>query len=120
MKNKSADQNKATKATALKYDGKNAPTVVAKGSGGLAEKIIAVAKEHNIHIHNDPILLEVLSRLELGDEIPKQLYLAVAKIIAFAYFLQGKHPQNQEHQQYTSQTNSNLLSEFDNDDEQPN
>ena len=43
---------------------------------------------------DDPMLLEVLSRLELGDEVPKQLYLAVAKIIAFAYYLQGKHPDN--------------------------
>lgn len=79
-------------AAALKYDGENAPTLVAKGCGKLAEKIIETAKEHNVHVHNDPILLAVLSRLELGDEIPRPLYLAVAKVIAFAYYLQGKHP----------------------------
>ncbi len=83
------------KATALKYDGENAPTVVAKGTGKLADEMIALAEAHDIHIHKDPLLLEVLSNLQLGDEIPEQLYLAVAKIIAFAYFLQGKHPDNQ-------------------------
>ena len=86
------DKNKHTKAAALQYDGENAPKITAKGSGELAKQIIAAAKEHNVHIHNDPILLAVLSKLELGDEIPRELYLAVAKIIAFAYFLQGKHP----------------------------
>ncbi len=84
-------------ATALKYDGKNTPQLVAKGEGKLAEEIIEVAKQHNIHIHQDPMLLEVLSKLELGDEIPEQLYLAVAKIIAFAYFIQGKHPDYSRH-----------------------
>ena len=88
------NSKKNSKAAALHYDGKNSPKVVAKGSGLLAEKIIMSAEEHNIHIHKDPILLEVLSKLELGDEIPEQLYLTVAKIIAFAYFLQGKHPDN--------------------------
>ena len=82
------------KAAALKYDGENAPVMVAKGSGELAKQIIEEAKANDVHIHNDPTLIEVLSRLELGDEIPENLYLAVAKIIAFAYFLQGKHPEN--------------------------
>lgn len=90
-------------AAALKYDGKNAPTLVAKGTGALAKQIIEKAIENDVHVHNDPVLLEVLSRLELGEEIPEQLYLAVAKIIAFAYFLQGKHPdyqsQNTNHAQ---------------------
>ena len=110
---------KNTKATALKYDGENAPKVVAKGCGKVAEEIIAVAEEHNIHIHNDPILLEVLSRLELGDEIPKQLYLAVAKIIAFAYFLQGKHPKNCTSQQQAKDLSQNSLSPPENDDNFP-
>jgi len=106
MKDKSP---KETKATALKYDGENAPKVVAKGQGKVAKDIIAVAEEHNIHIHNDPILHEVLSRLELGDEIPKQLYLAVAKIIAFAYFLQGKHPQNHNNKTQDNSSSKKLL-----------
>ena len=95
------------RATALKYDGENAPKVVAKGSGKVADEMIALAEAHNIHIHKDPLLLEVLSNLKLGDEIPEQLYLAVAKIIAFAYFLQGKHPEN-VNQQGSSRTEVDL------------
>jgi len=81
-----------TKAAALKYDGVNTPKVVAKGEGSVAEEIIKIAQQNQVHIHYDPLLLEVLSRLELNEEIPETLYLAVAKIIAFAYFLQGKCP----------------------------
>ena len=83
-------------AAALKYDGKEAPTLVAKGYGETARQIIDLAAENNIHIHQDPMLLEVLSHLDLGQEIPRELYLAVAKIIAFAYFLQGKHPHGKQ------------------------
>lgn len=90
----SSDKPSQSKAAALSYDGENAPTIVAKGTDAVAREIIAIAEKHQVHIHNDPILIEVLSRLELGDEIPKELYLAVAKIIAFAYYLQGKHPDN--------------------------
>lgn len=86
------------KAAALKYDGVNAPRLVAKGDGPLAEQIVALAEENEVHVHYDPLLLDVLSRLELGDEIPETLYLAVAKIIAFAYFLQGKHPDSKPSQ----------------------
>jgi flagellar biosynthesis protein len=96
-------KHKSKSAAALKYDGINAPTLIAKGQADIAEKIIAEAKAHNIHIHQDPVLLSVLSQLDLGQEIPHQLYLAVAKIIAFAYFLQGKHPDyNTNNESYTT------------------
>lgn len=78
------------KAVALRYEGKGAPRLVAKGSGEVAKRILAVAEEHGIPLHADPQLLVLLSRLELGEEIPENLYLAVAQIIAFAYFLSGK------------------------------
>ncbi len=87
------DNEKINKATALHYDGENAPKVVAKGAGSLAEEIIRIAEEHDVFVHEDPILVDVLQQLELGDEIPEQLYLAVAKIIAFAYGLQDKVPE---------------------------
>ena len=87
-------ENPVSKAAALKYDGVNTPKLVAKGTGKLAQEIVSVAKQNDVHVHYDPLLLEVLSHLELGDEIPEELYLAVAKVIAFAYFLQGKHPTN--------------------------
>jgi len=99
MKKHFSDNNKhktiprvKTKAAALKYDGVNTPKVIAKGEGDVAEEIIKIAQQNEVHIHYDPLLLEVLSRLELNEEIPETLYLAVAKIIAFAYYLQGKCP----------------------------
>ncbi|WMS88159.1 EscU/YscU/HrcU family type III secretion system export apparatus switch protein [Pleionea litopenaei] len=96
MKNKSlvthSRPTKTKRAAALKYDGKQAPKITAKGSGATAENILAIAAEHNVFIHEDPLLIEVLAQLELGEEIPEQLYLAVAQIIAFAYLLQDKTP----------------------------
>lgn len=76
-------------AVALRYDmeGGGAPHVTAKGRGLIAEQILAIAKEHDVHIHHSPELLEVLIRLELGDEIPESLYRAIAEIIAFTYQL---------------------------------
>lgn len=73
------------KAIALKYDFDTAPKITAKGSGALAEKIMEVAKENNVMLHQSPELVEMLSTLELGEEIPEPLYLAVAEIIAFAH-----------------------------------
>ncbi|MBV1951075.1 MAG: EscU/YscU/HrcU family type III secretion system export apparatus switch protein [Cycloclasticus sp.] len=83
-------------AVALKYDGKNTPTVTAKGKGGLAEEIINLAKENNIPLDSNPELVKVLSSIPLGDEIPDVLYLAVAEVIAFAYFLSDKAPEGYE------------------------
>lgn len=86
------------KAVGLKYDGTNTPKIIAKGEGVVAEEIVSLAQQHDVHIHYDPLLLEVLAHLELDDEIPEVLYLSVAKIIAFAYFLQGKHPNKKNSQ----------------------
>lgn len=80
------------KAVALFYDGETAPRLTAKGNHDIAEKILAIAAEHNIPIREEPDLVNVLSRIKLGDEVPKELYLAVAEIIAFAYMLKGKMP----------------------------
>ncbi len=79
-------------AVALHYDGTKAPRVTAKGSGAVADQIIELAKEHHIPLHTDPALVKVLSNVPLGDEIPRELYLAVAEVIAFAYLLSGKQP----------------------------
>jgi len=75
---------------ALKYDGENAPHVVAKGTGLLAERIMELAAENDVPLYEDPDLVLLLSKLELGDEIPTTLYVAVAEVIAFAYQLSGK------------------------------
>jgi flagellar biosynthesis protein len=79
-------------AVALAYDGKNAPQIVAKGHGELAQDIIAAAKEHGVLVHEDEDLVKVLQRIELGTDIPKELYIIIAELIAFSYVLQGKFP----------------------------
>ena len=79
-------------AVALEYDGSGAPKVTAKGTGELAEQILELAREHDIPLHEDPVLSEVLSQVDLGDQIPPALYLAVAEVIAFAYLVSGKMP----------------------------
>jgi flagellar biosynthesis protein len=82
------------KAVALYYDGNNAPHVSAKGTGKIAEEIMAIAREHGVPLCDNPGLVDLLVTLELGDEIPENLYIAVAYIIAFAYQLEGKTPGN--------------------------
>ena len=81
-------------AIALEYDGDNAPQVTAKGSGSVAEKIIEIAKQNNVSLHEDEALIEILAQLELGDEIPDNVYRAVAEVIAFIYIVKGKFPRN--------------------------
>ena len=86
-------QTETSLAVALKYDGENAPKVTAKGSQDIAEQIIQLAKKHNVPLSENKELVTLLSTLELGDEIPEVLYLAVAEVIAFAYMLKGKVPE---------------------------
>ncbi|MGD8483695.1 MAG: EscU/YscU/HrcU family type III secretion system export apparatus switch protein [Thioalkalispiraceae bacterium] len=81
-------------AVALHYDGESAPHVSAKGYGALAEEIINIARDHEIPLQENAEMVYLLSKLELGEEIPEALYIAVAEIIAFAYYLQGKVPQS--------------------------
>lgn len=86
------------KAVALYYDGKNAPHISAKGTGAVAEQIMEIAREHGVPLCDNPSLVDLLVTLELGDEIPENLYIAVAYIIAFAYQLEGKTPENEKPQ----------------------
>jgi len=81
-------------AIALEYDEKNAPSVTAKGTGDLARRIIEIAKENDIYLQEDEGLIQILAELELGDEIPEQLYKAIAEIIAFAYIIKGRFPKS--------------------------
>jgi flagellar biosynthesis protein len=82
-------KEKKQRAVALKYESKsdNAPKVIAKGKGKVAEKIIDIAKKHNIFIHDDPDLIEALSQLDIHEEIPTELYGVVAELLAFIYAL---------------------------------
>ena len=80
------------KAAALKYrHGTDpAPKLVAKGKGKFAEKIIEIARKNNVPIQEDEDLVEFLSTLDLYQEIPADLYRAVAEILAFVYRLSKK------------------------------
>lgn len=89
-------------AVALKYDGNNAPKVTAKGEGITAEQIIEIAEKHGIPLQNEPELSRILAQVPLGEEIPQNLYIAVAEIISFAYFLSGKTPENASSTQNTA------------------
>jgi len=77
----------ARKAVALHYDadGDAAPRVIAKGDRLLAERIIEIAKQNDIPIHEDPDLVAILSALDVNREIPESLYRAVAEVLAFVY-----------------------------------
>ncbi|KTD18232.1 EscU/YscU/HrcU family type III secretion system export apparatus switch protein [Legionella jordanis] len=83
-------------AVALHYDGHSAPIVTAKGEGGIAEQIIKTAKEHGIPLHHDKELTALLAKVELKKEIPPELYRAVAQILIFLYFLDGKIPDEED------------------------
>ena len=77
------------KAVAIRYEAgeDRAPRVTAKGQGILAQRIIELAQEHRIHIHEDPDLVTMLSKLDVPAEIPEELYRAVAEVLAFVYRL---------------------------------
>ena len=79
-------------ASALRYDGHSAPRVLATGSGELAAAIERVAREHDVPIVQDRALSALLSQVPLGDEIPPQLYLAVATVLAYIFELEGRTP----------------------------
>lgn len=84
---------KTPQAIALKYDEIHAPKLIAKGNSDIAEEIIKLAQEHGVPLYENGELVEILAKLELGDEIPEVLYRVIAEIIAFAYYLKGKTPE---------------------------
>jgi flagellar biosynthesis protein len=83
-------ETKSQLAVALHYDKSGAPRVVAKGRGTIGEKIIEVAKAHDIPIEENEVLAGALSNVELGDEIPAELYKAVAEVLIFVLRLSGR------------------------------
>jgi flagellar biosynthesis protein len=77
-------------AVALHYDKAGAPRVVAKGRGSIGAKIIEVARAHDIPIEENEVLAGALSNVELGDEIPAELYKAVAEVLIFILRMSGR------------------------------
>lgn len=80
---------KVPKAIALSYNEEcdAAPRVTAKGKGHVAEKIIEAAKENDVPIKEDPSMVELLSEVELNEEIPEELYEVVAELLSYIYRL---------------------------------
>ena len=85
------------RAVALRYDrsGRDGPAagvprVVAKGRGALAERILELAREHGVPVRSDRDLLELLSACELGDEIPVEVWTAVAELLAWLWGMRAE------------------------------
>lgn len=89
-----AGKQKPVQAVALRYDKQAAgaaPKVTASGQGEVARRIIEAAQAAGIDIVQDPDLLEVLGRVPIGEEIPPELFQAVAEILAFIYRVNGRY-----------------------------
>ena len=87
MKEAKPEETARKRAVALKYSPEQmaAPSVVAKGSGTIAEAILARAQEAGVPIQEDAALVEVLSKLDLDQQIPAELYGLVAELLSFVY-----------------------------------
>jgi flagellar biosynthesis protein len=79
-------------AVALEYGRNKTPVVTAKGDNELARRIVAEAKKQGVYVAEDPRLLAMLSRLDVGQEIPEDMFTAVAVILAWVYWLKGMQP----------------------------
>jgi FlhB-like protein len=75
------------RAVALKYrkDEDNAPKIVAKGEGHIAERIKEIARQMDIPLHRDDTLVELLAQIEINHEIPPELYAAIAELLSWIY-----------------------------------
>ena len=87
-----SEETKLDKAVALLYDREtsDAPRVVASGRGVIARRIIETAREAGIHIQEDPDLVEILSKVAVGKDIPVELYQTIAEILSFVYQVNDK------------------------------
>lgn len=84
---KQVNKKNTEKAVALKYDKEtdNAPKVIAKGAGCIAEKIKQIAYENQIPLYQDDTLVDLLAEVDLDREIPQELYTAIAEILSWVY-----------------------------------
>lgn len=89
-----ASDDDINQALALFYDGGAAPVISDKRFGKAAEQLVELALEAGIPIYENPQLLDQLSELTTGDHIPPELYRLVAEILAFAFYIQGRAPEN--------------------------
>ena len=87
------------KAVALAYGNHPVPVVTAKGDDDLAYRMIEDARKQGVFISEDPQLLALLSRLNVEDEIPRELYTAVAVVLSWVYWLKGMRPGDEKEAQ---------------------
>jgi flagellar biosynthesis protein len=94
-KKKESDRTKI--AAAIRYDSAkdDAPRLTGKGKGHVADKIIELARKHNIPIRTDHALVHILSKLDMDQQIPPELYRAVAEILAFVYSANEQYREKQ-------------------------
>ncbi|MBO2942762.1 EscU/YscU/HrcU family type III secretion system export apparatus switch protein [Paenibacillus sp. F411] len=88
------------KAVALKYSpgDSEAPVVTAKGQGKLADTILERAREHGVPVQEDAALVEVLSKLDLDQQIPPELYQLVAEVLTYVYRAETKAREGRIHE----------------------
>lgn len=79
-------------AVALSYGERATPVVTARGHDEVAERIVAEARRHGVHVAEDPVLLALLSRVDIEQEIPPEAYTAVAVVLSWVYWLRGMEP----------------------------
>lgn len=83
-------------AVALRYvqEQENAPRILAKGWGPIAEEILRIARKHGVPVHPDRDLAEVLVKLDIGQVIPPELYQVVAEVLAYLYRMNRRAAQS--------------------------
>ena len=87
-----AKQKPPQEAVAIRYDRdrENAPRVVAKGKGYVAEQLLAIARRHAVPVYQNQTVTQLLMAVELDREIPPELYQAVANVLAYVYRMDGR------------------------------
>ena len=84
--------NPRRQAIAIEYGAHVVPVVTAKGDGVVADMILEEARKQGVYVSEDPQLLALLSRLNVDDEIPTELYTTIAVILSWVYWLKGMRP----------------------------
>ena len=82
----------ASKAVVLNYDGVTVPKLSAKGEDDLAQAIIDIAIAHKVPVYENAELVQWLGQMEVGDDIPEQLYQVIAEVLSFVYRLEDRLP----------------------------